>query len=525
MLQERNETQADSIDSVARLYTDPFGGERGQVGADLPGDRRFLGATFDDNIAGLTLIGARHYDARNGQFISTDPQLDPGTPAQFNAYVYSGHNPVTWSDPTGMSWLGDMFKAGKKAAKAVGGFVNKYKAEIAGAVVGGLATAGCLALTAGAGSIGCAIAGGAIAGAVTNVVRTATTGQKFSWSGFATETLIGAAGGLLGGAGAVVFKAVAPAVKAAASAVMAPTRAATAAAAGSGARAAASQTASTATKAAAAVKNAAGSSCKRANSFVPGTLVVLASGAVKAIENLDIGEEVLATDPNTGETAAKPVTALITGDGEKDLTTITIDDGTGGTGTLEATDGHPFWVPERDRWVDSGDLLPGDWLQTASGTLVQITAIEHDHRPQTVHNLTVADIHTYYVQIGESEVLVHNCNGLDAGLGGLDDATYNRIDDTFGPDIADGVDYQVKRMHDGSASSADHDIPGIGHDPDALADYFSAWRGNMTHVDAETGANVAFDSGRGVLLVQTGRNIHGYRYTQLKFESGRYIQR
>lgn len=46
----------------------------------------------------------------------------------------------------------------------------------------------------------------------------------------------------------------------------------------------------------------------------------------------------------------------------------------------------------------------------------------------------------------------------------------------------------------------------------------------MTHVDTNTGARVAFDSGRGVLLVQTPYRIHGYVYSQEAIEtSGRYV--
>lgn len=55
---------------------------------------------------------------------------------------------------------------------------------------------------------------------------------------------------------------------------------------------------------------------------------------------------------------------------------------------------------------------------------MEVTAIEHDHREQTVHNLTVADTHTYYVTANTSAVLVHNC-GLGATTGaGLADSGF-----------------------------------------------------------------------------------------------------
>lgn len=51
---------------------------------------------------GLTRIGARNYDPGLGTFISLDPLLETTDPAQLNGYTYSGDNPITGSDPTGM---------------------------------------------------------------------------------------------------------------------------------------------------------------------------------------------------------------------------------------------------------------------------------------------------------------------------------------------------------------------------------------------------------------------------------------
>ncbi|GLU47106.1 hypothetical protein Nans01_14570 [Nocardiopsis ansamitocini] len=50
------------------------------------------------------------------------------------------------------------------------------------------------------------------------------------------------------------------------------------------------------------------------NSFVAGTPVLMADGTFKPIEQVEVGDEVAATDPGTGEQKAKPVLATITVD-------------------------------------------------------------------------------------------------------------------------------------------------------------------------------------------------------------------
>lgn len=139
----------------------------------------------------------------------------------------------------------------------------------------------------------------------------------------------------------------------------------------------------------------------------------MADGTTKPIEELQVGDEAVATDPETGETRAKKVLATIAGEGPEDLVEITVDvDGPRGdkTGLIVATDEHPFWVDGFiRRWVDAENLRPGMWLRTSSGTYVQVTAVRTRTSPhQRVHNLTVADTHTYHVPAGGTSVLVHN---------------------------------------------------------------------------------------------------------------------
>jgi hypothetical protein len=139
----------------------------------------------------------------------------------------------------------------------------------------------------------------------------------------------------------------------------------------------------------------------------------MADGSTKAIEDVQVGDLVMATDPKTGEAGGRMVIALIVGQGDKDLVEVTVDtddeDGDD-TGTVIATDGHPFWVENLGAWVDAKDLQPGDMLRTSAGTWVQVTATREFQRHQRVHNLTVTDIHTYHVTASDTQILVHNTN-------------------------------------------------------------------------------------------------------------------
>ncbi|MER8029580.1 RHS repeat-associated core domain-containing protein [Streptomyces bauhiniae] len=151
--------------------------------------------------------------------------------------------------------------------------------------------------------------------------------------------------------------------------------------------------------------------CARPNSFTGDTPVLMADGTRKPIKNVEIGDTVLASDPNTGGPSPHKVTALINGEGDKQLVDITLDsDGPAGTktGTVTATDGHPFWVPQLHEWVNAGDLTAGQWLQTSAGTWIQITAVQRRTAQASVYNLTVDGLHTYYVLAADTAVLVHN---------------------------------------------------------------------------------------------------------------------
>ncbi|MFF3290685.1 DNRLRE domain-containing protein [Streptomyces sp. NPDC003023] len=169
--------------------------------------------------------------------------------------------------------------------------------------------------------------------------------------------------------------------------------------------------------------------CPLPNSFVPGTRVLMADGTTRNIEELESGDQVLATDVESGDTRARAVIGTRSHDGLKSLVTLTVDtDGSAGRATakITSTSEHPYWLPDAGRWVTAGELEPGMWLQTSAGTWVQATAVKHSTKHQPVHNLTVEAVHDFYVVAGGASLLVHNtnpvpapgCNGALRGPGG-----------------------------------------------------------------------------------------------------------
>ncbi|MFI1941453.1 polymorphic toxin-type HINT domain-containing protein [Streptomyces purpureus] len=150
--------------------------------------------------------------------------------------------------------------------------------------------------------------------------------------------------------------------------------------------------------------------CPVRHSFPPGTPVLLADGRRVAIERVQVGDKVLATEPYTGRTAARPVEQAITTHDDKDFTRLTVRT-VGGPAVLTVTDTHPFWVMDQGRWRDAGEIRRGDTLRSDKGVALPVVAVSRFTERQTTHDLTVADIHTYYVVAAASGILVHNEDG------------------------------------------------------------------------------------------------------------------
>lgn len=451
--------------NITRRKGDPYGNPRGTQPGNWPGNRGFLGSGIDDTNTSLTHLGAREYESTTGRFISVDPVIDITDPLQMNGYTYSNANPIGNADPSGLKYFEGMNDGGFEAAPNrapeaaeyysnhsgshslnTGGYHggdggggggkkgnsgssggnkgstakakscglismctlhkgidktkqiwNEHKVAIVSfateLVVGVacVAAAGAAGVASGGAGFALAAGCGAIAGAAgAAAANFMDPNADHSLMGVLKDVGIGAAAGAIGG---VLGAAAGPVIAAAGKAI------------GKGVSKVVSKVSSK--------LGSKGGSCPIGNSFAAGTLVLMADGSTKPIDDLQPGDKVLATDPETGETVAKDVTATILGEGDKNLVEVTVDtDGDAGTDTevITATDRHPFWAVDLAQWTDATALQPGQWLRTSTGTHVQVTAVKRWTTSATVHNLTVADLHTYYVLAGATPILVHNCN-------------------------------------------------------------------------------------------------------------------
>ena len=140
------------------------------------------------------------------------------------------------------------------------------------------------------------------------------------------------------------------------------------------------------------------------NCFIAGTLVATETGYV-TIENIKSGDLVWVHDPETGETALKPVVQTF-----RNETTEWIHVTVNGE-TLTCTPEHLFYSPVKG-WTSAVDLRAGDILVMLNGEYVVVEQVQHEllESSETTYNFEVEDYHTYYV--GENPVLAHNsCRG------------------------------------------------------------------------------------------------------------------
>jgi len=175
--------------------------------------------------------------------------------------------------------------------------------------------------------------------------------------------------------------------------------------------------------------------------FTAGTLVLTENGQ-KAIEDIQAGDKVYATNPETGESGYKEVLQTFEKETEvvvhvtyekdntdrpeevenssadedadiysnencADTTDHVVNLQSTETTTVNTTLNHRFWTEAG--WKSAGTLEAGDKLTLADGNTATVTNVAYEDTHATVYNFEVEDFHTYYV--GTESVLVHNNGG------------------------------------------------------------------------------------------------------------------
>ncbi|MGA5520996.1 DddA-like double-stranded DNA deaminase toxin [Streptomyces pseudogriseolus] len=141
-----------------------------------------------------------------------------------------------------------------------------------------------------------------------------------------------------------------------------------------------------------------------AHSFPAGTKVLMADGTARPIEQIKTGDLVTATEPTTGETGPRRVTRTIHTPDDRNFTDVTLADGS----VVTSTSRHPYWSENARAWKNASDLTVGDTLRTPQNSMAVISGTHDWQGLQDAFDLTVDDLHTYYVSTGTTYLLVHN---------------------------------------------------------------------------------------------------------------------
>ncbi len=399
----------------------PYGAPRGAAaGSSWLDPNGYLDKPQDPSDS-LTTIGAREYDTALGRFISLDPALETTSPQQLNGYTYAADNPTTGSDPTGLM-LQSMSDGDEPVSLSV---LDQLTPNPSPSTPGATEIFPGVMLP-------------------NNTTHFAAVRQDFyklvaqdcepksiecldptsDYPGAGTDT----ANGMLNTAllSACADERCSSAVGLAYKAMMSiASLTALVGPDGHAGRIGEDQINSL-------VKQLGGQDPQVANwvdftesdenpgcgtnSFAPSTQVLLADGKTKSIKNLKDGDKVEAADPATGKPVGpEPVTATMV-NYDHNLVDITIDTGHGHTAVLHTTTEHPFWDNTLHAWINAAALTLGHALATV-GThpTATVESVTPTFGAADRYNLTIQQLHTYYVLAGTTPVLVHNSSSCPTG--------------------------------------------------------------------------------------------------------------
>ncbi|GAA4174190.1 toxin C-terminal domain-containing protein [Gryllotalpicola koreensis] len=399
--------------AVTNRYTDPFGNPRGTTAA-WSSDRGYL----DDSastLTGLTQIGARLYDPTTGSFTTADPLLSVDSFASRNAYAYAGNNPVTDTDPSGECLepggvLTHLTNCGTSHGSATAPSAT-YKQASAQVKANGYESWDGPAPTKKSAASGYGAHPTPTPELPPHPLSSAEI-QKLRADQAAAYAAGLAATGLTAWDAALTACAMFPDTSETCTDFA---EAEGEQAAEEGSEFAAAEETLTQDEADAAEEEEAAAACG-GESFTPDTQVVLASGAVVAIDQVTPGMKVEATDPQTGKTSARTVQKIWVNH-DDDLMDVNVKDAQGHASTVHATAKHLFWDQTKKAWTLANHLAPGDRLRTDDGTTATVASTHAVPGTADMWDLTVQGDHDFYVQLtpevlagaGSAAILVHNC--------------------------------------------------------------------------------------------------------------------
>jgi RHS repeat-associated protein len=167
--------------------------------------------------------------------------------------------------------------------------------------------------------------------------------------------------------------------------------------------------------------------------------VAHAAAASKAISSLRVGDRVANSQPGKTGLETHPADRVIVTETDHDFVDVKVKPSrvrrvagrvaaglavatavvTGGAATASAapatlttTYHHPFYDVTRGEFVEAVDLQVGDRLRTADGGEATVEEVTSYHSTEVTYDLTIDQLHTYYVLAGDTPVLVHNCTPL-----------------------------------------------------------------------------------------------------------------
>ncbi|MGW4214795.1 RHS repeat-associated core domain-containing protein [Lentzea sp. NPDC004789] len=253
-------------------------------------DKGFVGGTLDNT--GLTHIGAREYDPAIGRFVSVDPVMDIADPQQWNGYAYANNPPITYSDPTGLLPTSCMDDGSNCSTHRTNDHevASEFEVESEGGITAarhmpsGTTYLGTRALPPGGPDLF------KLAAAMRAYQPTDPNygNPEGDWGEFSEYQLLALAEVVCTyqkSLGCSSYFTLARQLR---------------------------------TSRAAAARFA----CEDGNSFTGDALVLMADGSTKRVDEVKVGDRVIATDPETGESGAREVVSAIVGEGLKYLVEI-----------------------------------------------------------------------------------------------------------------------------------------------------------------------------------------------------------